>query len=348
MRREVRWLCLVLLALCVACGDSSSPSDSSGADENEPATDDAHASASGAGKDAGKVQPQLDAGKAAGPGSGIDAGSTSAPKADASSVGSGDAGLQTDAGSSSASCDRACLVSHMDRYLTALTKKDTKGAPFASSLRYTENGVEVKLGDGLWKTAASYRKETRLDFADPVTANAGVMVVVLENGTTPVLYLARLKVVKDEISELETMAVRQAGAANGFFSPDNMVPKPVFLQAIPADKRMTRAELQAEVDLYVDFLDGGSGEKVHFDSMCTRFENGVMTAAPGAVGSQSWNFDVTRRYPIIDEEAGIVWGMLPFSQSDTALVVGEAFKVIDKKIMMIQAVMANMPAKAWK
>ena len=50
---------------------------------------------------------------------------------------------------------------------------------------------------------------------------------------------------------------------------------------------------------------------------------------------------------MIDEEAGIIWGMLPFSQASTALVVGEAFKMIDGKIMMIQAVMANMPAKAW-
>jgi hypothetical protein len=29
------------------------------------------------------------------------------------------------------------------------------------------------------------------------------------------------------------------------------------------------------------------------------------------------------------------------------LVVGEAFKLIEGKIMMIQAVMANQPAKAW-
>ena len=31
----------------------------------------------------------------------------------------------------------------------------------------------------------------------------------------------------------------------------------------------------------------------------------------------------------------------------TSLVVGEAFKMIGGKIMMIQAVMAQMPAKAW-
>jgi hypothetical protein len=39
--------------------------------------------------------------------------------------------------------------------------------------------------------------------------------------------------------------------------------------------------------------------------------------------------------------------MFPFSQAADSLVVGEAFKLMDGKIMMIQAVMANMPAKAW-
>ena len=57
---------------------------------------------------------------------------------------------------------------------------------------------------------------------------------------------------------------------------------------------------------------------------------------------------MTRRYLVFDEEQSIVWGMFPFTQADTTLVVGEAFKVMDKKLMMIQAVMANIPAKTWK
>jgi hypothetical protein len=39
---------------------------------------------------------------------------------------------------------------------------------------------------------------------------------------------------------------------------------------------------------------------------------------------------------VIDEEAGITSGMFPFQQSETALVVGEAFKVINGKNMMIR------------
>ena len=40
-------------------------------------------------------------------------------------------------------------------------------------------------------------------------------------------------------------------------------------------------------------------------------------------------------------------GMLPFTQSATTLVVAEVFKVMDGESTSTQAVMANMPAKAW-
>jgi len=40
--------------------------------------------------------------------------------------------------------------------------------------------------------------------------------------------------------------------------------------------------------------------------------------------------------------------MFPFMQSASPLVVGEAFKIIDGKIMMIQAVMGYIPVKEWK
>lgn len=39
--------------------------------------------------------------------------------------------------------------------------------------------------------------------------------------------------------------------------------------------------------------------------------------------------------------------MFPFQQTDSALAVGEAFKMLDGKIMMIQAIMAHVPSKAW-
>ena len=83
---------------------------------------------------------------------------------------------------------------------------------------------------------------------------------------------------------------------------------------------------------------------VPFADTCKRYENGTVTAnGLGSFNTQSWSFDLTRRILVIDEEEGITWGMFPFGQTGNTLVVGEAFKIIDGKIMMIQAVMTYMP-----
>jgi hypothetical protein len=221
--------------------------------------------------------------------------------------------------------------------------------PVASTLKYTDNGVSAQLGDGLWKTASQLVAGERIDFADPMTGQVASQLVVNENQTSPVIYQVRLKIVAHQITEIESMTVRQAGAANGFFAPQNMKPQPVFLQALDPAKRMTRDQLKAEVDLYIGYLDGKTkAAGVHFDTMCARFENGFETAnGLGSFQAQSWMFSVTPRYLVFDEEMGLVWGMFPFTQAATSLVVGELFKVMDSKIMMIQAVMATIPAMAW-
>jgi len=143
--------------------------------------------------------------------------------------------------------------------------------------------------------------------------------------------------------------VRQGDAANGFFQPQNLKPQPVFTQAIDPSMRMTRDQLTTLMNDYLDYLDGmKTGAMVPFDTNCARYENGVATATGVAsFNAQSWSFSVVRRILILDEEAGIVWGMFPFEMTDPALVVGEAFKMINGQIMMIQAVMANMPTSAW-
>lgn len=254
-----------------------------------------------------------------------------------------------------ADCDRECLIGVLDNYLDALAANDPSLIPVADTLKYTDNGVAAALGEGLWTTATSVDNEKRLDFADPQLGNVASQVVIYEggggcNGSTPVIYQVRLKVAQHKITEIESMTVRRRGAANGFFNVENMAPQPVFTEPVPADQRMSRDELIAVLDLYVDYLEGKvKGAEVPFDTDCARYENGVVTAnGIRAFELQSmWRFNVTRRYLVVDEEAGIIWGMLPFFQTDTALVVGEAFKIIDGKIMMIQAVMAWMPSKAW-
>lgn len=242
-----------------------------------------------------------------------------------------------------------CLLDIMQQYLDALVAHDPSKLKVSSSLKVTDNGEVTKLGEGLFATGTMVLNDHRLDFADPVTGNVTTHVVINE-GSMGVIYQARLKVVNHEITEIEAMTVHRQGAANGFFNIENMKPEPVFLQEVPAEKRMSRDELNAITELYLDYLEGKKrGPDVPFDEGCKRYENGQVTAdGLGSFNAQSWSFQVTRRTLVIDEEAQITWGMYPFFPSDNTLVVGEAFKIIEGKIMMIQAVMAYQPSKTWE
>ena len=322
-------------------GDAGIPAASSGGSSGSAGSGSAPSSSSGGG-------PASTGSTSGAPSSGNPQGSGASSMTDAASV-PPDAAIATSPDASTATCDRACLLAEMSTYLNALVARDPTKIQTASTLKYTENGVVVKLGDGLWKTASALVPDERLDFADPTTQQVASQLVVNENGTTPVIYMARLKYVAGVITEIETMAVRQQGAANGFFTPANLKPQPAFTQAVDPSNRMTRDQLTTLMNTYLDYLEGKkTGAMVPFDTNCARYENGVATATGVAsFNSQSWSFSVVRRILILDEEAGIVWGMFPFEMTASALVVGEAFKMVGGKIMMIQAVMANMPTMAW-
>jgi hypothetical protein len=46
-------------------------------------------------------------------------------------------------------CDRACLEGFVNQYLAALEARDPSRLPLTKSAKYTENGVPLKLGDGM-------------------------------------------------------------------------------------------------------------------------------------------------------------------------------------------------------
>src|SRR5215831_14409903 len=48
-------------------------------------------------------------------------------------------------------CDRACLQGYMDRYLKAMLDRNVSDDLFARNVRFTENGIQLPLGnEGLW------------------------------------------------------------------------------------------------------------------------------------------------------------------------------------------------------
>src|SRR5690348_6762797 len=111
-------------------------------------------------------------------------------------------------------CDEACLKGFMDTYLDALNKHDPSLVPTAAHYRYTENGAQIPLGEALWVTFNSFGKY-RHDIADPETGGIATFVSLTENHEFPFpdLLAVRLKVVKQKITEIETVVDRHARAA---------------------------------------------------------------------------------------------------------------------------------------
>src|SRR5215510_9519370 len=103
-------------------------------------------------------------------------------------------------------CDRPCLADFITQYLNAMKAHNPELLKTSSRVRFTEDTVEMKLGDGLWKNLTGLRPY-RQDFIDVREGVVGTHTVVEENGM-PVLLALRLKVFGLAISEVETMVVR--------------------------------------------------------------------------------------------------------------------------------------------
>jgi hypothetical protein len=52
-----------------------------------------------------------------------------------------------------ADCDRACLEQYIDKYMDAMLAHEVSPSLFTKDCRFTENGVQLPLGDeGLWSS----------------------------------------------------------------------------------------------------------------------------------------------------------------------------------------------------
>jgi len=230
-------------------------------------------------------------------------------------------------------CDRACLTGMIDQYLAALVAHDPARLPLARVVRFTENGQELHLGDGLWGTATAPGKY-RLYVADPEDGQVGLYGTVIEDDT-PVLMALRLKVEYGLISEIESLVVRSAGTGGGLFPPagkameEKGTPRPQFLRTVPPGDRMSHDDLVKVANAYFTGLGGNTGRNTApFAPTCVRWENGLQTNSnpnlrrPGNNGfnvlalsceeqqkSGFYPFVTAirdRRFPVIDRERGLV------------------------------------------
>ena len=257
-------------------------------------------------------------------------------------------------------CDRDCLRGLVTRYLDALVSHDPQALPVSDKVRFTEDTVEMKLGDGLWKKASQVRAY-RQDILDVRQGVAASQVVVEENGS-PVMLMLRLKIVDRKITEIETQVTRNQRDGAIFEVKSLQTPNKVMSEVPPKSELPLREEAIKIAQLYPAGLKIGSFTSVDapFASTAYRLENGRITAGPGCSRAGCENIKtqtimkhpaITSRVVAVDEQLGIVLLRMNFGDTGSygpgnALIVWEAFKVYGGQIHAVEAFMKVMPATA--
>jgi hypothetical protein len=223
-----------------------------------------------------------------------------------------------------AGCDRGCLKATLDQYLNAVVQHNPASAPLSVGYRETENAMVRRPGTGIWVSAKALGKMQRR-YLDAEAGQAGYFGTLEEESGTAVVTV-RLKIDDRKISEAEWLVARKgdpgigtgAGAqANAaFHDPDYLTAHPPAERVVPKGERLSRADMVAITNSYFDGLSAHDGSLILAHPGCIRLENGFLTTQrpiPGGGASDCTDkggmrniFAVTaRRYPIVDEEAGV-------------------------------------------
>jgi hypothetical protein len=248
----------------------------------------------------------------------------------------------------------------LDTVLDALVARD---AAALAGARYTENGVELPVGEGLWATVDGIGPYLHT-FADPASGQAAAFATVTEGETRSIMAL-RTALADGAVSQIEAIVARPplfgaGGFGDGAAQLDGSGdPAEAWLAEIPADERLPRDELCRVADAYFAGLEHNDGLGDYpFAEHCVRIENGFRTTGVMPSGgrrdtpylrdfralSAREQFETgffrfvtrirDRRFPVIDETRGLVFAFGCFDHDGTVrdyvMADGTARKGIDR------------------
>ncbi len=240
-----------------------------------------------------------------------------------------------------AQCDRACLLMTTNIYLAGLVAHDPSIVKLSPDVKFVENTVPMKPGDGLWKTASAIPTTFKIYVPDTVSQEVGFLGVMQENDR-PIEIALRLKIRDGQIVEAEHLIARNLRDTS---LPNLQLPRPGLLASVPADQRVPRDQMLKIGLSYYDALVNSDGHAAPFADDCIRRENGFQTtgnpppATPGrgTMGAMGCTAQLDtrvmsyikriepRRVEIADSETGLVFGLSQFRhpmEEKTLKIVG--------------------------
>lgn len=275
-------------------------------------------------------------------------------------------------------CDRACLEKYVDMYLDAMLAHRVNPAIFHKNCRFTENGIELPLGeDGLWYSMSG-KGTYKFYVPDVETQQVAFIGTVKEGGTAPAAATAskakpsgpttvalalRLKIVNGLITEAEQLAIRPTQDLSGSqpaskFPPTGEAvekmgaPHEIFTQVIPESERDSREELIKVANYYFVGLQRNDGKGYYpFTDDCVRYENGMLSTKECKKQFESGQLRNLvskirdRRFVAVDRERGIVYafGFFDHIQINWTWQLAELFKIEKGNIRRIEAIFHRCP-----
>jgi hypothetical protein len=263
-------------------------------------------------------------------------------------------------------CDRVCLTAFIDSYFKGLIASKTDEIPLAANAKITRNGKRMSLAETFWDSAE--RTIYRWDIVNERMGDTGTEAIVRNADGSKTMLMVRLKVKDGKISEVELIKANK-GDADRLWDADRLTTvSPALQLSIREAERDSYYDLIAVADGYFRAFQTNGTKDYHPADLlpdCRRFENGLQTTGlvrNGRYVSTEQGFDEgafigrnlwDRRYPVVDEERGIVLSILRFglkegmkSQSAATAndrLVAEFFAVKSGMIQEIQAVLVNLP-----
>jgi hypothetical protein len=270
-------------------------------------------------------------------------------------------------------CDRVCLEKYIDHYLDAMLAHKAGPELFAKNCRFTENGVQLPLGEeGLW-FSMSGKGNYKFYVPDVETQQVAFIGTVKEGGAAPgaktapgakpalptiVALALRLKIVNGLITEAEQLAIRPETSLFGDapaskFPPTGEAvekmgaPHAIFTEVIPEAERASREELVKVGNYYFAGLQRNDGKGYYpFTDDCVRFENGMMSTKECKKQFESGQLRNIvsrirdRRFVAVDRERGIAFafGFFDHFSINWTWQLAELFKIEKGQIRRIEAI----------
>jgi hypothetical protein len=252
-----------------------------------------------------------------------------------------------------AACSRAMLQQVAAAYVKAQTDGEAGLLPFAKGGSYAENDKVMAIGQGV------LAGPLKIDFTRSLydtTQCIAFTELVAATDPHPYVILTRMEATaKGKVSKMESVVT---DAGDWSFGADKYlaITRDQKWDEIPADKRDTRAVIQAAADAYLDNW-GDPALPVPHGTPCSRLEGGMFTGTRNPAGNTCdmgafpEKLKVTNRRYVIDENYGavVVFHNFPWIDAglpkDPGTPSGQMFRVEGGKNRYIHEVTVCTTAK---